>query len=55
MIRTVASVMKWASLPVLLITSLFLFLAASYGPLAGFVIVFYGFKEGYAAWSSRAS
>lgn len=24
-------------------------------PLAGFVIVFYGFKEGYAAWSSRAS
>jgi hypothetical protein len=30
--------MKWASLPVLLIMSLFLFLAASYGPLAGFVI-----------------
>ena len=38
MLQRAASVIKWASLPVLLIASPFSGLAARYGPLAGFLI-----------------
>ena len=38
MFQTVTTIVKWVSIPVLLIASLFSCFAASYGPLVGFVI-----------------